>query len=75
MEEKNVPEHVDSNPGREDVGGPPPPVVVLGAQQEVGEDDGHLAGGDGEDQEHNEQKAEQIVEVVLPDGRQHEVEL
>ena len=47
----------------------------LSAKLEVGEHDADLAAADGQDDVHQEQEAEHVVELVLPDGREDEEEL
>ena len=54
---------------------PPPPAVVLPAELEVDHDDGNLGAGDGQDDEHEKQKPEQVVELVLVDRGEDEEEL
>ena len=50
-------------------------VVVVGgmthlaAELEVTHHDGDLCAGDGQDDEHQEEEPEQVVELVQPDGR------
>lgn len=52
-----------------------PPVVVLATKLEVAEHDGDLRAGDDQDDEHQAQEAEQVVELVKPHGGQDEEEL
>ena len=42
---------------------------------EIDHDDRYLGAGDGEDDEDEEEEAEQVVELVLVDGREDEEEL
>jgi len=47
-------------------------VCYLAAQLEVDHDDGDLWHGDDQDDKDKEQEAKQVVELVLPDGLQHQ---
>mmetsp|Transcript_116135 Transcript_116135/g.329135 ORF Transcript_116135/g.329135 Transcript_116135/m.329135 type:complete len:517 (-) Transcript_116135:424-1974(-) len=53
----------------------PPPVVVLVGELEVRQCDGNLRAGDDEDQDHEHQETEKVVELVLPEGGHDEEEL
>lgn len=55
--------------------GPPPPVIVLAAQLEVAQHDGDLRAREAQDDEHQGQEAEQVVELVQPHAGQDEEQL
>ena len=55
--------------------GPPPPVVVFGAELEVAHDDGDLGACEEENDQHQKEEAEEVVELVKPHRRQHVVHL
>ena len=50
-------------------------MVVFAAQLEVAHDNGDLRAGDQQDDEHQEEEAEHVVELMLPDGREDEEQL
>lgn len=50
------------------------PAVVLGAELEVAHDDADLGAGDGQDEHHRHQEAEDVVQLLLPHGGHHEHE-
>ena len=52
-----------------------PPAVVFTAQLEVAQHYGDLCACDDQDDKHQAQEAEQVVELVQPHGRQDEEEL
>ena len=47
---------------------PPPPLVVLCTQLHVDKDNRDFGAGDDEHDKDQEEEAEQVVELVLPDG-------
>ena len=52
-----------------------PPPVVFAAQLEIAEHDGDLGTGDEQDDEHQAQEAEEVVELVQPHGGEDEEQL
>jgi len=50
-------------------------VVVLAAELEVAEHDGDLGAGDEQDDKHQAQEAEEVVELVQPHGGEDEEKL
>ena len=53
----------------------PLPRVVLVAQLEIRQHDGHLGACDDEDEQHEREEAEDVVEALQPDGGHDEEEL
>ena len=51
------------------------PPVVLSAKLEVAEENGKLSAGNSQDDHHEEADAEDVVELLHPNGTQDEEEL
>lgn len=72
--ENAVGEHVQGGSTRDNEA-PPPPMIVLRAQLEIHHDNADLRARDHQNDEHQEQETEQIVELILIDGREDKEQL
>lgn len=69
IEVNRIKEEIESGRATAEISSPPP-VVVLRTEVEVAEEDGCFSTRDHQDQEHDKQKPEHVVDLVCPgDGR------
>lgn len=53
----------------------PPPAIILSTDLEISHYDRYLSAADHQNAKDEKQKAEQVVELILPYGRKHEEQL